>query len=46
MDNGVVTDNVIDTSISINKSSKFLDNGTFTNSHVKWNNSNKATIPK
>jgi len=41
MDNGVVTDNVIDTSISNNKGSKLLDNGTFTNSHVKWNNSTK-----
>jgi hypothetical protein len=41
MDNRVVTDNVIDTSISNNKGSKLLDNGTFTNSHIKWNNSTK-----
>jgi len=41
MDNRVVTANVIDTSISHNKNSKLLDNGTFTNSHVKWNNSTK-----
>jgi hypothetical protein len=41
MGNRVVTDNVIDTSISHNKGSKLLDNGTFTNSHVKWNNSTK-----
>jgi hypothetical protein len=41
MDNRVVTDNIIDTSISNNKGSKLLDNGTLTNSHLKWNNSTK-----
>jgi len=41
MDNGVVTDNVIDTSISHNMGSKLLDNGTFTNNHITWNNSTK-----
>jgi hypothetical protein len=41
MDNGVVTDNVIDTSSSHNTGSKLLDNGTFTNNHTTWNNSIK-----
>jgi hypothetical protein len=41
MDNGVVTDNVIDTSIRHNTDSKLLDNGIFTNSHTTWNNSIK-----
>jgi len=39
MDNGVVTDNVIDTSVSHNMGSKFVDKITFTNSHTTWNNS-------
>jgi hypothetical protein len=37
MDNGVVTDNEIDTSISHNTGSKFPDKVTFTNSHITWN---------
>jgi hypothetical protein len=41
MDNRVVTDNVIGTSISHNTGSKLLYNGTFTNSHIKCNNSTK-----
>jgi len=41
MDNGVVTNNVTDTSISHNKGSKLLDNGTFTNNHITWNYSTK-----
>jgi len=41
MDNGVVTDKVIDTSISHNMGSKLLDNGTFTNNHTTWNNSTR-----
>jgi hypothetical protein len=39
MDNRVVIDNVIDTKISHNMSSKLLDNVTFNNSHTTWNNS-------
>jgi hypothetical protein len=39
MDNGVVTDNVTDTSISHNTGSKLLANVIFTNSHTTWNNS-------
>ena len=39
MDNGVATDNVIDTTISHNKGSKLLDNVTLNNSHTIWNNS-------
>ena len=39
MDNGVVTDNVIDTSVSHNTGSKFPGKVTFTNSHTTWNNS-------
>jgi len=41
MDNGVVTDNVVDTSISHSTCSKLLDNGTFTNNHTTWNKSTK-----
>jgi hypothetical protein len=41
MDNRVVTNNVIGTSISHNTGSKLLDNRTFTNSYIKWNNSTK-----
>jgi hypothetical protein len=44
MVNGIVTNNIIPTSISDNKGSKFLDKGTFPNSQVKWNNS-KAKLP-
>jgi hypothetical protein len=44
MVNGIVTNNVINTSISNNKGSKLLDNGTFPNSHVKWNSST-AKLP-
>jgi len=39
MDNIVATDNVIDTTISHNMGSKLLDNVTFNNSHITWNNS-------
>jgi len=39
MDNGVVTDDVIDTTISHNMGSKLLDNVTFNNSHTARNNS-------
>jgi hypothetical protein len=39
MDNGVATDNIIDTTISQNKGSKLPDNVTFNNSHKTWNNS-------
>jgi len=39
MDNGVPTDNVIDTIISHNIGSKLLDNVTLNNSHTTWNNS-------
>jgi len=39
MDNGVVTDNVIDTTISHNTGSKRLDYVTFNISHTTWNNS-------
>jgi hypothetical protein len=39
MDNGVVTDNVTDTSIGHNTGSKLQDNVTFTNSHTTWNDS-------
>jgi exoribonuclease II len=44
MDNGVATDNVIDTTIIHNTGSKLLDNVKFNNSHTKWNSSaNKVT---
>jgi len=39
MDNGVATDNVIDTEISHSRSSKVLGSVTFNNSHTTWNNS-------
>jgi hypothetical protein len=39
MDNGVVTDNVIDTLIRHNMASKLSDKITFTSSHTAWNNS-------
>jgi len=39
MDNGVVIDNVIDTTISHNTGSKRLGNVTFNNSHTTLNNS-------
>ena len=39
MDNGVATDNVIDTTISHNMGSKLLDNVTFNNRHTTWTNS-------
>jgi len=41
MDNGVVTDNLIDTLISHNTGSKYLYNEIFTNNHSTWNNSTK-----
>ena len=44
MDNGLVTDNAIDTSISHNTDSKLLDNGTFTKNHTTWNNSTKKVL--
>jgi hypothetical protein len=39
MDNGVATDNAIDTTISHNMGSKLLDNVTLNNSHTTRNNS-------
>jgi hypothetical protein len=39
MDNGIVTDNLTDTSVGHNTGRKLLDNVTFTNSHTTWNNS-------
>jgi len=42
MDNGVVTDNITDTSIGHNTGSKLLDNVTFTNSHTTWNKSTNS----
>jgi hypothetical protein len=39
VDNGLVTDNVIDTSISRNTGSKLPDKVTFTNSRTTWDNS-------
>jgi hypothetical protein len=45
MDNGVATDNVIDTTISHNMGSKLLDNVTFNSIHTTWNNSaNKVPL--
>jgi len=41
MDNGVVPDNLIDTSISHNTDSKLLDNEILSNNHATWNNSTK-----
>jgi hypothetical protein len=45
MDNGVVIDNVIDTTISHNTGIKLLDNVTFNNRHTTWNN-NENTVNK
>jgi hypothetical protein len=39
MDNRVVIDNVIDTTISRNTGNKLPDNITFNNSHTTWNKS-------
>jgi len=39
MDNGVATDNAIDTTISHTMGSKLLDNVIFNNSHTTWNSS-------
>jgi hypothetical protein len=51
MDNGLVTDNVIDTTISHNMASKLKDNVTLNSSHTTWNNggnrvpfSNKCSV--
>jgi len=41
MDNRVVTDNLIDKSISHNTGSKLLDKEIFSNNHTTWNNSTK-----
>jgi ribosomal protein L31E len=46
MDKRVVTDNVIDTSISHNKHLKLPDKVTFTNSHTTWNNSTNKVPSK
>jgi len=46
MDKGVVTDIVIDTSISHNRGSKLPDKVTFTNSHTTWNSSTNKVPSK